>query len=119
MLAKAQKKYLRISPRKLYLVVNAVKKLSPHEALTKLNFINKKGARILAKVLKQALDNAKSLKLNGENLKFKELIVEGGPRYKRRDRFHGARFDSGIIQKRTAHLRVVLEEKGGKRGSKD
>lgn len=111
MLAKAQKKNIRISPRKLRLVVDTVKKLSPQEALARLKFVNKKGARILAGVLKQAIDNAGSLKFDAGSLKFKKLVVDEGPRYKRRDKSHGARFDPGIIQKKTAHLKIILNEK--------
>lgn len=101
------------------MVIKAVRKLPPQEALAKLQFINKKGARILVRALKQAIDNAKSLKLNVESLKFKEILVDEGSRQKRRDKSHGARFDSGVIQKRTAHLRIALEEEGVKRGSKN
>lgn len=112
MLAKAQRKYIRISPRKLRLVANAVKTLPPQEALSKLRFISKRGAGILTKVLKQAIDNAVSnYQLKAKNLQFKEIIVNEGPRMKRRDKSHGARFDSGLIHKRTAHLKVVLEKK--------
>lgn len=120
MQAKAQKKYIRISPRKLRLVANAVKKLPPQEALAKLKFINKRGAGILAEVLKQAIDSAaNTLKIDTEKLKFKEIVVNEGPRHKKRDKYHGARFDPGVIQKRTAHLRIALEEKGANRESKD
>lgn len=117
--AKAQKKHIRISPRKLRLVVKAVKNLPPQNALTKLKFVNKRAAGILVKILKQAINNAKGLKLDAENLRFKEIIVDEGPKYKRRDKSHGARFDPGTIKKRTAHLRIVLEEKGVKNGTKN
>jgi len=110
--AKAQKKYIPISPGKLRLLVKEVKELSPVEALARLRLVNKKGARILVEVLKQAIDNAKNLKIEPEKLKFKKVVVGNGSRLKRRDRFHGARFDPGIIQKRTSHLKIILEEKG-------
>ncbi len=54
----AEAKYIRISPRKVRLVVDAVKDLPPGEALTQLNFLSKGAARPVAKVLKSAIADA-------------------------------------------------------------
>ncbi len=102
-------KYLHISPRKLRLVANAVKVLTPKEALSRLKVWNKKGAPLLRKAIKTVLADAENnFNLNKEELKFKEIIVSEGPRLKRMDQSHGARFAQGLKQKRMSHLRVVV-----------
>jgi large subunit ribosomal protein L22 len=130
MLIKAEQKYVRISPQKMRLVARAVKSLSPDEALDKLKFLNKRSARPLAKVIKQALANAvNNSKLKRENLKFKTIQIGEGAVYKRWRPVSRGRAHS--ILKRTSHVRVILEskeeikkekkavkEKESKRGSK-
>ncbi len=105
---KAEQKIARISPRKVSPVARGIKGLSPEEALVKLRFIRKKGAVLLAKVIKQAIANAKIDKdLKKDNLKFKYIIVGKGPILKRwRPR---ARGKADRIDKRTCHIRVILE----------
>ena len=106
---KAESKYLRISPRKLRLVVEAVGKMSPQEAINHLSVWNKKGARLLLKVIRSVLANAENnFGLKKETLKFEEIVVNEGPALKRFDRFHGARFYSGTRKKRSSHLKVVV-----------
>lgn len=107
---KAEQKYIRISPRKVRLVANAVKKLSPQDAIEQLGFINKSSALHLKKTIKQAVSNAtNNLKLAAEDLKFEKIVILKGPIYKRwrpvaRGRAHS-------ILKRTCHIRVVLKTK--------
>jgi len=117
--AKSQKRNIKITPRKLRLMVKMVKKLPPVEAMAKLKFVNKKSARILYEAVRQAIANASNLKLDPGTLFFKDIIVDEGPRLKRRDKFHGARFDSGIIHKRMSHLKVILGDKKTKHGTKN
>lgn len=106
---KTEAKYLPISPRKLRLIVGAVKQLEPEEALRRLAFLNKKGARFLIKAIKTVLADAKNnFGLAEKNLRFGEILVNEGPRLKRRDKSHGARFASGLIQKRRSHLIVKI-----------
>lgn len=103
-------RYLPISPRKLRLVAEAVKGLSPVVALERLAVVNKKGGRILEKAIKSAISNAENnLGLKRESLRFKEILVNEGPRLKRRDKSHGERFSFGLIKKRRSHLRIVIE----------
>ncbi len=102
-------KYLRISPRKLRLLARAVKNLTPTEALSKLKVWNKKGASFLQKSIKTVLADAENnFGLDKDSLKFKEIVVGEGPRLKRMDRSHGARFAQGLRQKRMSHLKVVV-----------
>ena len=106
----AYAKYIRMSPRKVRLVVDAIKDLKPTESLSYLKQINKRAAQPIAKVVTSAIANAKqNLKLKEEDLKFSKILVEEGPTLKRwrpisRGRAHP-------INKRTSHIKVVLEAK--------
>lgn len=106
----AESKYIRISPRKLALVANAVRGLSPADALDKLQFITKSGAMPLAKLIKSALSNAQNKsQLKPEDLQIRKLEVLTGPSFKRwrpvsRGRAHP-------YKRRTSHVRVVLRGK--------
>ena len=109
-LVKTEARHLPISPRKLRMVVQMIKGLSPREALRILPLVNKKGARFAYKAIKSAVANAKNnFGLPEEQLEFAEIVVNEGRRLKRRDRFHGARFSFGLIQKRRSHLRIVVK----------
>lgn len=107
----AKSKFIKGSPRKIRLLANAVRKLSPTKAVTQLKFLPQNGAKAILRVLEQAIANAKNnFKLSHEGLKISSIIVNEGPRYKRRDTHaHGARFGSGIRHKKLAHVTVELK----------
>jgi len=103
---KAEQKFLLISPRKIRPVVDLIKKMKPEEAVERLVFINKRGAVPLAKVIKQAIANARQKSLENSVLSFKEIQINEGPRLKRgrpvsRGRWHP-------VKRRMSHIRVVL-----------
>jgi len=107
---RAEAKFLPISPRKVRPIAATVVKKPVVEALTLLSYMPKKGAFILRKVINSARANAvNNYHLLEEDLFLKKIIVNEGPRLKRMDKSHGARFGRGIIQKRRAHILVVLE----------
>jgi large subunit ribosomal protein L22 len=109
---KTEAKYLPISARKLRLVVKAAKQVGPQEAMKKLKFMNKKGAKFLHKAIKTALADAEhNFGLDKDNLIFDEILVNEGPTLKRRDKSHGARFHPGMLRKRRSHLVVKVKEK--------
>jgi len=117
-LIKAEQTYMRISPRKARLVADALRKMSPMQALIDLKFLNKKSSEVFSKVIKQAVANAtKDGKVTSDQLKFKSIMVDGGPIIKR---FRAAARGRGVrIKKRTCNVKVILEViKGGKVGSK-
>lgn len=102
-------KYILISPKKLRLVANLVRHMSPQEAVEKLPFVNKRGAEFLIKVIKTALADAKNKGISEENLFFKEIQILEGPRLKR-----GRPVSRGTwhpIIKKMCHIRVVLGAK--------
>lgn len=105
----ASQKYLLLSPRKIRPVVRLIKKLTPVEAVERLPFVGKKASEPLAKVIKQALANARNKGLADSDLIFKEIQIGEGPRLKRgrpvsRGQWHP-------IKKRMSHIRIVLETK--------
>lgn len=103
-------KNIKMSPRKLRLLANLIKKITPKDALIKLPFINSKSAIILKKEIKNAISNAVNLHHNIEDLTFNEIRVDEGLKYKRMDKSHGSRFNRGLIQKR--HSRLIITLKG-------
>lgn len=106
--ARAVVKYLRISPRKMRLVLDTIRKKPVAEAAYRLKMTNKKAARMVEKVLKSAVANAKVLKMDEERLFVSEIRADGGPVFKRFMSRSMGRADR--ILKRTTHLTVVVDE---------
>ncbi len=106
---KAEAKYLRISPRKLRLVAETVKKMPLEMATANLTLMNKKGASLLLKLLKSAISNAKNnLNLREEDLKIKSITVDKGIVFKRWQPV--SRGMAHAYKKQTSHAKIILEE---------
>ncbi|HUW24452.1 MAG TPA: uL22 family ribosomal protein [Patescibacteria group bacterium] len=106
---KASAKYLRVSPRKLRMLTRGLPGMRAEKALVRLKAYPQEGSEFLRKVVQQGLANAKNnLKLSPEKFVIKTIEVGEGPVFKRIDRSHGARFDRGIIRKKTAHIFLTL-----------
>ena len=102
----ATQKYLLMSPRKVRLVTDLIKKLKPVDAVAKLPFVQKRAGAEVAKVIKAAIANAKAQGVSDTDLVFKEIQVGEGPRLKR-----GIAVSKGQwhpIAKRMCHIRVIL-----------
>ena len=112
--AKYLNKNIMISPRKLRLLADNIRKMSPVEALSRLKFTNTKAARIMIKALQNVIADAKNnFNLDENSLKFDLLKVDEGLKIKRMDKAHGSRFARGLIQKR--HSRLVIHVKGNQK----
>lgn len=116
-------KFVRVSPKKVRLLAEVVKTFPPAEALVRLGFLKKAGAKELAQTLKSALANAENnLKIAKESLKIKKIEIGGGPALKR---FRAvARGVAHQYKRRTSHIKIILEEvkleeKGVGRGTKN
>ncbi len=109
MIAKAHARYVRISPRKIRLIMDEVRGKRVEEALKVLSFMPKKGAKILKKLIESAVANAQeNHNLDVDQLRIAQLYANEGPMLKRwRPRALGR---ATMIRKRTSHLTVVLEE---------
>lgn len=99
---------LKISPRKLRLLANDVKKLNPSDVVVKLKFVNSNASRIFLTVLKNAIATAKNKNLLVDSLQFHEVRVDEGSKTKRMDKSHGSRFARGVIMKRHSRLLIIL-----------
>lgn len=107
--AKYINKNLKVSPRKLRLLVADIKKIDPQSSLIRLRFTNTNAARLLCKCVEDAIASAKNnYKLLPQTLKFTEMRVDEGMKIKRMDKSHGSRFARGIIQKRHSRLTIIL-----------
>jgi large subunit ribosomal protein L22 len=106
---KTFKKNLRHTPRKLRLVVDSIRQLSPQEALNQLAFSPKHAAKPLIKAIKEAIANAQNLdpSINVDNLRFKKIQVDEGIVFKRF--IIAGRGRIKPYKKRTAHLDLQLE----------
>ncbi len=117
----ARAKYLFISPGKVRRIADHVRKKPYSEALSILEALPHKGAKLLRKVIASAAANAlyNNKKLDEDVLYIKELYVDEGPRMKRmRPRARGR---ADRLLKRMSHISVVLDEiieVGAKSGTK-
>src|SRR5688572_4040344 len=109
---KAHTRHLRMSPRKVRLVVDAVRGMAVEPALAQLTFMSRAAARPVKKLLESAIANAEhNFKLDRDGLYIKAALVNQGPTLKRwRPRAMGA---AAPILKRTSHITLVLESKTG------
>lgn len=104
----ATAKNIRISPQKVRLVVDEIKKMKPQEAIEILAHVNKRAALPLKKVMASAIANAKhNFGIDSQTLVIKSISVGNGRMLKRfrpvsRGRAHG-------ILRKTSHITVVLE----------
>ncbi|MCL6447567.1 MAG: 50S ribosomal protein L22 [Armatimonadetes bacterium] len=108
--AKAVARYIRISPRKVRPVVDLVRGKSVDEALAILKFTPKRASAPVAKVIRSAAANAEhNYDLNRDNLYIAAAYVDQGPTWKRyQPRAYGR---ANLIQKRTSHITIVVQER--------
>ncbi|ADD03202.1 ribosomal protein L22 [Thermoanaerobacter italicus Ab9] len=108
--ARAIARYVRISPRKVRLVLNLIRGKHVDEALTILRFTPKRASGIVAKVLKSAIANAENNHgMNRDNLYVAKAVADEGPTMKRI--FPRARGRADIMRKRTSHITIVVRER--------
>ena len=111
--ARAEARYVRISPQKARLVVDLIRGQKAGSAILTLQSVNKRIAPSVEKVLKSAIANAKntSTDVDVDNLVVSEAYVNEGPRQKRiRPAPMGRAYR---YQRRSAHIVIHLAEKGG------
>ncbi len=109
-LVRAHARSLRIAPRKMRLVTNLVKNMRLNDALTQLQFTNKKGAKMLQKLLQSAAANAEhNFSLSRDGLFIKTITCDMGTVMKRS--FPRARGSAFMIRHKLSHVNVILEER--------
>lgn len=111
MIAKAEGKFLRISPTKVRQVIDIIRHKDALQAQAILVNINKRPKEYLIKLLRSALANAKVKGFNPEQLYVSKAICNVGPSWKR---FKAAAFGrASPILKRTSHIKIELDLKSG------
>jgi large subunit ribosomal protein L22 len=108
--ARATLNNVRISPRKVQIVLDLIRNQPIEKAMAILNLTPKAASPILEKLVKSAAANAdNNFGMNKDNLYVAECYVTPGPIMKRiMPRAQGRAYR---ILKRTSHITVVLKEK--------
>ena len=101
--------YIRISPRKVRFVVDAIRGKSVRDALAILQFVPNSAAKTVSKLIKSAVANAENNhRMDGDTLEVMHIHVDEGPTLKRiSQRAQGRAYH---IMKRTSHITVGLAE---------
>lgn len=107
--ARAHVSYVRISPRKVKIVLDLIRNKPVDLAQAIVANTNKSACEPIGKLLKSAVANAENKQLDKNNLYVAECFACPGPILKRvRPRAQGRAYR---IEKRTSHITVVLKEK--------
>lgn len=106
---KAEAKNVRISPRKVRLVADSIRKFQLDQAIANLSVLNKRAAEPIRKTIESAVANAvNNFQASRGDLKIKEIVIGEGTMYKR---YHfAARGRVRPYLRRSSHIRVILED---------
>ena len=106
----ARTQSVRISPRKVRLVADAIKRMPVDQALRSLSLTSNRPAAVLIKTIKSALANAvHNAQLEEKNMFIERIEITDSQALKR---FHpSTRGRVHPYKKRGSHIRVVLNEK--------
>ena len=106
---RAVARYIRISSRKVKIVIDLIRGKKVDEALAILMYTPKSAAPVVEKLLRSAIANAENnLGMDHVSLYVAEVFANQGPTLKRYwARSHGR---ADTILKRTSHITVVLDE---------
>ncbi|MDD6887864.1 MAG: 50S ribosomal protein L22 [Candidatus Aphodomorpha sp.] len=102
-------RYIRISSRKVKIVIDLIRGKSVKEAEAILRYTPKAATEPVLKLLNSAVANAENnLELNRDDLYVAEVYANQGPTLMRyRPRAHGR---ASRIRKRTSHITIVLDQ---------
>ena len=107
--ATAKATYVRISPRKVQIVLDLIRNQPVDKAIAILQYTPKAACEPVKKVLKSAMANAENnFNMDVSRLYVSEAHVAPGPTLKRiQARAHGRAYR---INKRTSHISLTLKE---------
>ena len=108
--ARAQAKFIRISPRKVSIVCDLIRGKKAGEAASILMHTRKSASEPLLKLLKSAVANAENnFEMDPEKLYVCQTYANGGPILKRgMPRAQGRMYR---INKRTSHILIAVAER--------
>ncbi|ULQ59317.1 50S ribosomal protein L22 [Brucepastera parasyntrophica] len=109
----ATSKFLIASPTKVRPVADVIRRKAYAEAMSILDNMPHKGAKLIKKTVKSAASNALSQnkKLDEDMLFVKEIRIDEGPRLKRL--WCRGRGRADMLLKRMCHITVIIDEKAG------
>jgi large subunit ribosomal protein L22 len=107
MLYMTTQKNIGDSPRKLRLVADMVRSMTPEQAVEILEFTNKAAAPSLAKAIKTAMANAKGTEAP---LRFEIIEINEGMKMKRYRMGTAGRGRGRRYKRRLSHIKVVLTD---------
>lgn len=114
MVAKAEGKFLRVSPRKARRLIDLLRGRDVSSAKAILLNLKMRPREYLKKILDSAVANAKVKGFNLEQLYISRIICDVGPIWKR---YRAAAFGrANIIRRRTSHIVIELDLKDGAKG---
>ena len=107
---RATAKYIRVTPRKVKIVVDLIRGKQVDQALAILAYTPKSAAPYVEKLLNSAIANAENnLEMDRSGLYVAEVYANQGPTLKRYwARSHGR---ADMIKKHTSHITIVLDQK--------
>ena len=111
---RAKLSHLQITPRKVRLVVDAVRGKGAQEALDMLRFMPQKAAGPIYKLIESAVANAEqNYGLEADDLFVSRIFADEGPRHRKAP--YGGRFAGRgrfrPIMRRSSHITVYLAER--------
>jgi large subunit ribosomal protein L22 len=107
--ARAITRFVRLSPRKVRLVVDQIRGKGVEEALNILKFVPKRSAGVVAKTLRTAVANAENTQsVDVDRLYVKRVLVDEAGMWKRfMPRAQGR---ATRIRKRLSHITIIVDE---------
>lgn len=112
---KAYAKNIRMSPRKIRLVIDVIRGMDVSRAETQLLFLKKAAALPVLKLLNSAIANAEhNFQIGKDTLFVKTVMADGGPTIHRWTPKAFGR--AAPIRKRTSHITLILDQRTGKAG---
>ena len=105
--ASAVLRFVRMTPRKMRMVIDLIRGREVSEALTLLKYLHRAASPVVEKLLHSAVANAGQKELGDpDSLRIVRAYVDGGPVLKRfRARSMGR---ANPILKRTSHVTIVV-----------
>ena len=104
----ASARYIRISPRKVRIVIDLIRGKNVNEAEAILANTPKSASEPVAKLLKSAIANVEYKEFDRNNLYVAEIYASEGPTLKRM--MPRAKGQAARILKRMSHIHIALDE---------
>ena len=105
---RAVARYVRISSRKVRIVIDLIRGKKVDEALAILKFTPKSASPVVEKLLKSAIANAEYKGMNRDSLYVAAVYADQGPTLKRM--MPRAKGSGALILKRSSHIAIILDE---------